>query len=293
MKNPVMTSSGTYGFGLEIADFYDPGLLGAIVIKSLAPKPWSGNKPPRIAETPAGILNAVGLQNPGVEAFIQDILPRLKKYDIPVIANIVGHKVDEYVYVARRLSEVNGIAGLELNASCPNVEHGGLSFGTDPGILHRLVASVRKVTNHPLIVKLTPNVTDITVVARAAEEAGADALSLINTLKGMSIDIYTRRPKLGNITGGLSGPAVRPVAVCMVWQVARAVSIPVIGMGGIITAEDAVEFILAGARAVSLGTANFVNPQAPLEVIRGLRQYLIENKIADINELVGKVIVDE
>lgn len=292
MKNPVMTSSGTYGFGLEFLDFYDPSELGALVVKGLAPEPWPGNKPPRIAETPAGMLNAVGLQNPGVDAFIRDDLPQLRRYDVPVIANIVGHDIEGYVHVARRLSEVEGIAGLELNISCPNVKHGGIAFGTDPLMISQLVAAVRKATELPLIVKLSPNVTDICVTARAAEEAGADALSLINTLLGMSIDIKTRRPKLGNITGGLSGPAVRPVAVRMVWQVAQTVSIPIIGMGGIMTAEDALEFILAGARAVSIGTANFVNPRAPLEVIAGIRKYLIKNDISDVNNLVGQVIID-
>lgn len=292
MKNPVMTASGCYGYGLSYVDFYPPDLLGAMVVKGLYREAWRGNPPLRVVETPAGMLNAVGLEGPGVDSFICNELQQLREYGATVIANVAGHSVEEYACVAQRLSEAKGIAGLELNISCPNVSQGGMAFGTDPRMIFELVSAVRKVTSLPVIAKLSPNVTDIRVTARAAEDAGADALSVINTLLGMSIDIRTRRPRLGNITGGLSGPAIRPVAIRMVWQVAQVVNIPIIGQGGIMTAEDAVEFILAGARAVAIGTANFVNPMAPLQVIEGLRQYCIENNVDDINDLVGKVVIE-
>jgi dihydroorotate dehydrogenase (NAD+) catalytic subunit len=292
MKNPVMTASGTFGYGEEYADFVDLNRLGAIVVKGITKEEKSGNPPPRIIETPAGMLNAIGLQNVGVEAFISKKLPYLKRYDVPVIVNINGEKIQDYVQLAQRLDSVKGVAGLEVNISCPNVERGGMSFGVDANLTHQVVESVRKNTNLPLIVKLSPNVTDITKIALTAESAGADALSLINTLLGMAINIRTRRPMLANITGGLSGPAVKPIAVRMVWQTARVVKIPIVGMGGIMAAEDAIEFFLAGATAVAVGTANFVNPRASLDIIDGIRDFLMEQGISSMKELVGKLVLD-
>jgi dihydroorotate dehydrogenase (NAD+) catalytic subunit len=292
MKNPVMTASGTFGYGEEYADFVDLNRLGAIVVKGITKEEKSGNPPPRIIETPAGMLNAIGLQNVGVEAFISKKLPYLKRYDVPVIVNINGEKIQDYVQLAQRLDSVKGVAGLEVNISCPNVERGGMSFGVDANLTHQVVESVRKNTNLPLIVKLSPNVTDITKIALTAESAGADALSLINTLLGMAINIRTRRPMLANITGGLSGPAVKPIAVRMVWQTARVVKIPIVGMGGIMAAEDAIEFFLAGATAVAVGTANFVNPRASLDIIDGIRDFLMEQGNSSMKELVGKLVLD-
>ena len=287
MKNPVMTASGTYGFGREYAKFYDLSRLGGIVVKGLTLEPREGNKPPRIAETPSGMLNSVGLQNPGVEYFLEKELPFLRQYDVAVIANIAGNTVEEYCEMTRRLgSSVNGI---ELNISCPNVKEGGVAFGTKCESVYNITRRVKKLCQVPLIVKLSPNVTDIKEIALSAQEGGADALSLINTLLGMSIDIKARKPVLANVVGGLSGPAVKPVAVRMVWQVAQAVSIPVIGMGGISTWQDAVEFMLAGADAISVGTANFVNPYAPLEIAEGVEDYLIKNGFSKINELKGSL----
>jgi dihydroorotate dehydrogenase (NAD+) catalytic subunit len=287
MKNPVMTASGTVGFGEEYARYLDLSSLGALVIKTITLKPRAGNPPPRIAETPAGVLNAVGLQNPGVEALVREVLPRLACYDVPVVVSIAGETVDEYARLAARLDGVPGIAALEVNISCPNVKAGGIAFGTQPDMAAEVVQDVKRNTGLPVIAKLSPNVTDIRAIARAAAGAGADALSLINTLTGMAIDVDRRRPLLGNISGGLSGPAIRPVAVRAVWQVYQAVNLPLVGMGGIMTARDALEFILAGARAVAVGTANLVNPGAAGEVIAGLARYLEEQGIADINELVG------
>lgn len=291
LKNPVMVASGTFGYGEEYAPYIDLNRLGAIVTKGLSLKPKLGNPTPRIIETPSGMLNAIGLQNVGIEAFIKDKLPFLKKFDIPVIANFFGNTLEEYGEAAKRLSDCEGVHALEVNISCPNVKEGGIVFGTDPKAAASVISLVRKSTNLPVIAKLSPNVTDITVMARAVEEAGADAISLINTLTGMAIDVKTRRPKLANITGGLSGPAIRPVAVRMVWQAANAVKIPIIGIGGIMTAEDALEFIIAGATAVQVGTANFVTPTATIDIINGLERYLIDNNLADIKELIKSLKV--
>ena len=287
LKNPVMTASGTFGYGEEYADYVDLNRLGGIVVKGLSLKPRLGNPPPRIMETAGGMLNAVGLQNIGVDLFIEEKLPFLRRYDLAVIANIYGESTLEYSQVARKLSQVQGIDALEINVSCPNVKRGGLSFGSDPKAAAEVTRRVKAETNLPVIVKLTPNVTDITVVAQAVEKAGADAVSLINTITGMSIDLQTRTPHLKNITGGLSGPAIKPVALCMVWQVAKKVSIPVIGIGGIMTAEDALEFMIAGATAVQIGTANFINPCATIEIIDGMWSYLDDNKIKNIKDIVG------
>lgn len=286
LKNPVMTASGTFGYGEEYAGYIDLDKLGAIVVKGLSLKPRLGNPPPRIMETTGGMLNAVGLQNIGVEAFIEEKLPFLRDYDIAVIANIYGETYDEYKKVARKLSSVKGVHALEVNISCPNVKNGGVSFGADPKIAARVTRVVKDETSLPVIVKLTPNVTDITVIAQAVEKAGADAVSLINTLTGMSVDLKTRRPHLKNLTGGLSGPAIKPVALRMVWQVVQKVSVPVIGIGGIMTAEDALEFLVVGAKAVQIGTANFINPLVTMEVVEGMKNYLAEQKIKDINEII-------
>ncbi len=291
LKNPVMVASGTFGYGEEYAPYIDLNGLGAIVTKGLSLKPKLGNPTPRIIETPSGMLNAIGLQNVGIEAFIKVKLPFLKKFDLPVIANFFGNTLEEYGEAAKRLSDCEGVHALEINISCPNVKEGGIVFGTDPKAAASVISLVRKSTNLPVIAKLSPNVTDITVMARAVEEAGADAVSLINTLTGMAIDVKSRRPKLANITGGLSGPAIRPVAVRMVWQAANAVKIPIIGIGGIMTAEDALEFIIAGATAVQVGTANFVTPTATIDIINGLERYLIDNNLADIKELIKSLKV--
>lgn len=288
MKTPVMTASGTFGFGLEYSDFVDLNQVGAIVVKGTTLAPKAGNSGRRMAETPAGMLNSIGLENPGVEEFIQNIMPRLTQYDVPVIVNISGNTVEEYGQLAARLDKT-GVAGLEVNISCPNVKQGGIAFGTCPDSAAQVVREVKAKTTLPVIAKLSPNVTDISLMAKAVEAAGADAISLINTLLGMAIDIHTWRPVLGNIVGGFSGPAVKPVAVRMVWQAANAVKVPVIGMGGIMTAADAVEFMLAGASAVAVGTANFVNPYAAVEVAGGIRDYLTERGLNQVNQLVGKV----
>lgn len=289
MKNPVMVASGTFGFGREYSEFYDLGRLGAIVTKGTSLEPWPGNPPDRIAETPAGMLNAIGLQNEGLDSLINEKLPWLRQFDVAVIVNIVGKTVDEYAEIARRLDDVDGVAGLEINVSCPNVKEGGIAFGTDCGALWSVVRAVRDATNLPVIPKLSPNVTDIVQMARACVDAGADALSLINTLLGTAIDAETRRFRLANITGGLSGPAIKPVALRMVWQVAQAVDVPIIGIGGIMNAQDAVEFFLAGADAIQVGTANFVNPRAAVEIVDGLRDYLDRHGFAHINDIVGRV----
>lgn len=287
MKNPVMTASGTFGYGEEYADFVDLNALGGIVVKGLSLKPRLGNPPPRIMETSGGMLNAVGLQNVGVDVFVEEKLPFLRQYDVAVIANIYGESYSDYALVAKKLSRVSGVHALEVNVSCPNVKKGGLSFGADPNAAAEVTRCVKAETHLPVIVKLTPNVTDITVIAQAVEQAGADAVSLINTLTGMSIDLRTRTPHLKNITGGLSGPAIKPVALRMVWQTAQKVSIPVIGMGGIMTVEDALEFMVAGASAIEVGTANFVNPRVTMEMIDGMRHFLKYNKIKSIREIVG------
>lgn len=289
LKNPVMTASGTFGYGEEYAEFFDLNELGALVVKGLSLTPRQGNPTPRIVETPAGMLNAIGLQNIGVSAFIKDKLPFLRKFSTPVIANFFGDSVDEYVQAAEALSAAGGVHALEMNISCPNKQEGWIVFGTDPGTMEKVVGAVRKATRLPLIVKLSPNVTDIGCLARIAEGSGADALSVMNTVTGMVVDIRKRRPVLANDTGGLSGPAIRPIAVRMVWEVYRAVKIPIIGMGGIMTASDALEFIIAGARAVAVGTASFINPLAAIEVRDGIASFLKEEGISDINALVGSL----
>jgi dihydroorotate dehydrogenase (NAD+) catalytic subunit len=287
IKNPVMTASGTFGYGDEYAGYVNLSKLGAIVVKGLSLKPRLGNPPPRIMETAGGMLNSVGLQNIGVEAFIAEKLPHLRKFDVAVIANIYGETYAEYSKVAAKLSSVKGIHALEVNVSCPNVKKGGLSFGSDPKAAAEVTRRVKGETNLPVIVKLTPNVTDIAAIAQAVEKAGADAVSLINTLTGMAVDWKTRTPHLKNITGGLSGPAIKPVALRMVWQVVQRVSIPVIGIGGIMNAEDALEFLILGAKAVQIGTANFINPRATFNIIEGMQNYLTDNKIENINNIIG------
>lgn len=288
METPVLTASGTFGFGEEFADFVSLRRLGAVMVKGTTLKPRRGNDGVRMAETPMGMLNSIGLENPGVEFFLQTILPRLVPYGMNVIVNISGSSADEYGELAKRL-DVPGVAGIELNVSCPNVKEGGILFGTSPDAVASVVRAAKANTKKPVILKLSPNVTDIVPIAQAAEKAGADALSLINTLLGMEIDIRTWRPVLGNITGGLSGPAVKPVALRLVWQTARAVHIPVIGMGGIMTADDAIAFFLAGASAVAVGTANFVDPAITEKIIQGIEAYLIRYQVAHIQELVGKL----
>jgi dihydroorotate dehydrogenase (NAD+) catalytic subunit len=290
LKNPVMTASGTFGYGEEYAEFIDLSRLGAVVVKGLSLAPKEGNPPPRMIETPAGMLNAIGLQNIGIERFIRDKLPFLKRFDTPVIVNFFGDTIDEYAEAATRLSGAEGVHGLEMNISCPNKQAGWCIFGTDPKVTFEVVSAVRKSTDLTLIVKLSPNVGDIGLMAKVAQDAGADAVSLINTLTGLAIDIRTRRPKLANITGGLSGPAVRPVAVRMVWEVYRAVTVPVIGMGGIMSGDDAVEFMLAGATAVAVGTANFINPKAAIDILSGIGSYMKDNKVRDVKELTGGMI---
>ncbi|WP_027365146.1 dihydroorotate dehydrogenase [Desulfotruncus alcoholivorax] len=287
MKNPVATASGTFGFGLEYQQFIQLEKLGAIIVKGTTPAPRQGNPPPRIAETPAGMLNAIGLQNPGVNKVAGEIIPRLVHLNTPVIINIAGDTVEDYALVANKLDGVPGVAGLEINISCPNVKKGGIQFGSDPRSAAEVTRAVKAATKLPVIVKLSPNVTDLVAMAAAVAEAGADALSMINTLLGMAIDVDRRKPVLGNITGGLSGPAVRPVAVRAVWQVYRAVKLPILGMGGIMTTRDALEFILAGATAVAVGTANFVNPRATIEIIEGIENYLREQGFNNINQLTG------
>jgi len=291
LKNPVMTASGTFGYAREFEALMDLNRLGAIVVKGLALKPVKGNPPPRIVETACGMLNAIGLENVGVDAFAADKMPFLRTLAPPIIANIYGTSVEEYAALAERLDGIDGVAAVEVNISCPNVKAGGVVFGVDPVAAERVVRAVRERTRKPVIVKLSPNVTDISVIARSAEAGGADALSLINTITGMAIDIETRRPRLANITGGLSGPAIKPVALRMVWQVARTARVPVIGIGGIMRGEDAVEFLLAGAAAVQVGTANFVNPRAALDIVAGIEAYLTRHGIGDVNEIVGKLQV--
>ena len=288
MQSPVWTASGTFGFGEEFADFVDLHRLGAIVVKGTTLQPRRGNDGVRITETPAGMLNCIGLENPGVDFFLNDILPRIQKYDSNIIVNISGSTVEEYGILAEKL-DVPGVAGIELNVSCPNVKDGGIIFGTDPKAAAAVVTAAKKHTRLPVILKLSPNVTDIASMARAGEEAGADALSLINTLVGMAIDIHTWRPVLGNVTGGLSGPAVKPVALRLVWQTAQAVHIPIIGMGGIMNAEDAIEFFLAGASAVSIGTANFIDPTVTMKIIDGIADYLQLHHLTNIADLIGKM----
>lgn len=286
MQNPVLVASGTFGSGVEYAPVFDVSKLGALVTKGLTLNPCPGNEPPRICETPAGLLNAIGLQNPGVESFIDDILPQMLDFGIPVIANIAGRTKEEFIALAERLTDT-GVAGLEMNISCPNVKAGGMALGTVPEAAAEIVEAVVQSTDLPVIVKLTPNVTDIVGLARAVADAGAHALSLINTLLGMAIDVEARKPVLGNVTGGLSGPAIRPVAVRAVWAVSQAVDLPIIGMGGICTGRDALEFILAGASAVAVGSAFFHDPLAAVKIIEDLQSYCARNKIEGLRCLVG------
>jgi dihydroorotate dehydrogenase (NAD+) catalytic subunit len=288
MRNPVMTASGTFGYAREFEQYMDLNRLGALVVKTITRLPRAGNPPPRIVETPAGMLNAIGLQNVGIEAFIREKLPYLRRLEPPLIVNVAGESVEDFRDLTKRIGDQEGVAGIELNVSCPNVA-GGLDFSTDPNLAYRVVKAARDATRLPIIPKLSPNVTDIVAVASAVADAGADAISLINTLVGMAVDVRTRRPKIGNVTGGLSGPAIRPVAVRMVWQVARAVRLPIIGMGGIVTAEDALEFIIAGATAVAVGTASFIDPAAAVKVIEGLERYCMTNGMPDIRQVVGSL----
>ena len=286
LKNPVMTASGTFGSGAEYSEFIDLNKLGAVVTKGVANVPWPGNPTPRVAETASGMLNAIGLQNPGIDVFCERDIPFLKKYDTKIIVNVCGKSTEDYCEVVERLGN-EPVDLLEINVSCPNVKEGGIAFGQDPKALEAITKEVKKYAKQPIIMKLSPNVTDITEMAKAAEAGGADILSLINTLTGMKIDIYKKTFALANKTGGMSGPAVKPVAVRMVYQVAQAVKLPIIGMGGISTAEDALEFILAGASAVSVGTANFFNPYAAEEVVRGIEDYMKSQKTEDICQLIG------
>ena len=288
MNTPVLTASGTFGFGEEFADFVDLHRLGGVMVKGTTLKPRRGNDGVRITETPMGMMNCIGLENPGVEIFLKETLPRLQAYDMNVIVNISGSTAEEYGILAEML-DVPGVAALELNVSCPNVREGGIVFGTDPKAAAAVVREAKSHTKKPVILKLSPNVTDIVTMAKAVEAAGADVISLINTLMGMEINIRTRKPTLGNITGGLSGPCVKPVALRMVWQVAQAVQVPIIGMGGITSWEDAVEFFLAGASAIAVGTANFMDPAVTMKICDGLNDYLVQNHIDHIQDLVGKI----
>ncbi len=288
-KNPVMAASGTFGYGREFESLVDPNLLGAIVVKGLSLRPIRGNPSPRIVETPCGMLNAIGLANIGLREFIDEKLPWLRTLQTHVVVNIYGHTIDEYAELARALKGVDGVSALEVNISCPNVEMGGMVFGKDPDVSARITEKVVSNIDKPVIVKLTPNVTDIRLLARAVEDSGADVISLINTLTGMAIDIETRLPKLANISGGLSGPAIKPVALYQVWQVVNAVKIPVIGIGGITDYRDALEFLIVGARAVQVGTANFVNPRASLDILEGIRGYCLERGIDNISDIIGSL----
>jgi dihydroorotate dehydrogenase (NAD+) catalytic subunit len=287
LKNPVIVSSGTFGFGEEFEDFFDLNQLGAIISKGISLKPMKGNPPPRIFETEGGIINSIGLQNPGFQEFIKNKLPYYKNLKTHLIINFFGNTQKEYIELARRFDSVSGISGLEMNISCPNIKKGGIVFGTDPQMAYRLVREVRKATKLTLIVKLSPNVTDIALMAKSAEDGGADAVSLVNTFRAMAVNIHTKKPELGNIIGGLSGPAIKPIALRMVWEVSQAVKIPIIGMGGIMNAKDAIEFILVGSFAIQIGTANLVNPRTGIEVIQGIKKYLTQNKTNSIQKLVG------
>jgi dihydroorotate dehydrogenase (NAD+) catalytic subunit len=291
LKNPVMTASGTFGYAREFERLIDLNRLGAIIVKGMSLEPSRGNPPPRIVETPCGMLNAIGLENVGLEAFVKEKLPVLKMIEPPVFVNIYGKSIADYAELASRLEDIEEVSGIEINISCPNVTCGGMAFGAYPESAAQVVQAVRKRTTRPLMIKLSPNVTDITEIARSVEGEGADSISLINTITGMAIDIETRRPKLANITGGLSGPAIRPVALRMVWQVAQVVNVPVIGVGGIMTAKDALEFLIAGAVAVQVGTANFINPHATIDIIEGIEAFLVERNITDVADIIGTLKV--
>lgn len=288
MKNPVLSASGTFGYAQEFEGYLDLNRLGAIVVKTITRQPRPGNPAPRIVETSAGMLNAIGLQNVGVEAFIREKLPYLRRLEPPLIVNVAGESVEDFRELTKRISDQEGIAGIELNVSCPNVA-GGLDFSVDTQLTYQVVKAAKEATRLPVIPKLSPNVTDIRAIARAAADAGADALSLINTLVGMAIDVRTRRPKIANITGGLSGPAIRPVAVRMVWQVAKTVTLPIIGMGGVVSGEDAAEFLIAGATAVAVGTANFIDPTSAVKVVEGLERYCAAQGISSVRQLIGSL----
>ena len=289
LKNPVIAASGTFGYGLEFSPLLDLNELGGIVVKGLSLKPYPGNPPPRIMETTGGMLNSIGLQNIGVNSFIKEKLPLLRNYDVAIFVNIFGHTIEEYVRIARRLSEAEGIAGLEVNISCPNIKKGGMSFGKEPKQAGLLTKRIRKATSLPLMIKLTPQASDIADVAKRVEGEGADSISLVNTFLGMAIDVDTATPLLSTITGGLSGPAIKPIALRMVWEVAQKVSIPVVGLGGIASYRDALEFMIAGAQAVQVGTANFINPTMCREIIHGIKEYLKAKHIDDIKHLVGSL----
>jgi len=289
LKNPVIAASGTFGYGLEFSPLLDLNELGGIVVKGLSLKPYPGNPPPRIMETTGGMLNSIGLQNIGVNSFIKEKLPLLRNYDVAIFVNIFGHTIEEYVRIARRLSETEGIAGLEVNISCPNIKKGGMSFGKEPKQAGLLTKRIRKATSLPLMIKLTPQASDIADVAKRVEGEGADSISLVNTFLGMAIDVDTATPLLSTITGGLSGPAIKPIALRMVWEVAQKVSIPVVGLGGIASYRDALEFMIAGAQAVQVGTANFINPTMCREIIHGIKEYLKAKHIDDIKQLIGSL----
>jgi len=291
MQNPVTVASGTFGYGAEYARLIDLNLLGAVTVKGIRLNPVPGNPTPRTAETTSGMLNAIGLQGPGVDGFIKKYWPFLKSLKVPTIINIWGTTVEEYAEVTRRFDALGGVGALELNVSCPNIKAGGAQFGTDCTLLAQVVAACRQVTTLPLITKMSPNVPNIGQLAKAAEDAGSDALAVTNSFPAMAIDIHTRKPKLANITGGLTGPAIKPIAIKLVWEAAKAVKIPIIGMGGIQNADDAIEFLMAGATAVAVGTANFYEPQTPLQVIAGIREFMEKKKIADVREITGSVVI--
>lgn len=287
MKNPLMTASGTYGFGEEFTDFYSPEILGGIITKTIRLHEHPGNPTPRIAESASGILNSVGIPSKGIEHYIEHYVPIIKELNIPVIQSIVGNDYDEYIELTDRLSELGILAGIELNLSCPNLAEGGLELGLDPDAIYKFVKNIKKNTDLPIIPKLTPNTADIAALAQSAEEGGADCIAMINTVRAMAIDIKTRKPVLGNKVGGLSGPAIKPIALYQIYEVYKAVDIPIIGMGGASNYEDVIEFMLAGANAVALGVVNFIDPEAPIHILKGLEEYLIKNNIDDINSLVG------
>ena len=287
ISNPVITASGTFGYAKEYESLVDLNRIGAIIVKGLSLEPSKGNPPPRVVETPCGMMNAIGLENVGLTAFIEEKTPFLKQLETPVFVNIYGKSIAEYAELASRLEDIDVVSGIEVNISCPNVKSGGMAFGAYPKSTAEVVKAIRKQTGRPLMVKLSPNVTDITEIAKAAEGEGTDSISLINTLTGMAIDIETRRPKLANITGGLSGPAIKPVALRMVWQVVQTVNVPVIGIGGIMTAKDALEFLIVGATAIQVGTANFINPHITIDIIDGIEAFLMQRNITDITDIIG------